>query len=99
MAHLQTGLQSRVIAHALFEHLQEIGAITTLLEGLRQLIQLFSGDLALAPGHLLRAAHLQPLAILESEDVAAGIVEGIAGAGIEPGHATTHQLHPQLPFI
>ena len=38
--------------------------------------------------------------MFERADVTAGIVEGVAGAGIEEAsHAATHQVHPQQPFI
>jgi len=64
-----------------------------------QLLELGARDPALAPGHLLGAAHLEALAVLEGADVAAGLVQGITGAGVEPGHAPTHQLHLQLAFF
>ena len=37
--------------------------------------------------------------MFQRADVAACIVEGVAGASVEPGHATAHQLHSQQPFV
>ena len=37
--------------------------------------------------------------MFEGADVAAGIVEGVAGAGVEPGHAPSHQLHAQQTLL
>jgi hypothetical protein len=67
------------------KQLQHIATIATLAQRCGQGRELFSANPALAPGHLLRAAHLQALAVLQGADVAAGFVQRITGAGIEPG--------------
>ena len=58
-----------MVTAALPQHLQQVGAVTALEQGLGQAFELLVLDPTLAPGHLFGAASLEPLALLEGADI------------------------------
>ena len=81
-----------MVAAALFQQLLEIGAVAAFLQWLRQLFQLFGIDPPLPPGHFLGTPNLEALPVLQCADITRCVVERVAGARVQPGHATTHQF-------
>jgi len=73
----------------------EIGTVLAAGKATDELAKLFDGDESAVEGGFLGAADLDALTFLDGLDVGAGLVEGSAGAGIEPGEASREFLDPE----
>ena len=58
--------------------------------------KLVVGQEPLAPGDLLGTTDFEPLPVLDGTDEVRGIIEGVEGAGIEPGGAPVKWLHREI---
>src|ERR1700722_8589286 len=80
----------------LFEHAQQIFAVTAFFERLRQSDHLFRRNESRTPGNLFHAGYLQSLPLLDDAHEHAGIEQGVVRAGIEPCRAAGQPLDVQL---
>src|SRR5262245_8850286 len=81
------GASSSPVLGPLFDQRLQVAAVLVAGHGLGDLQHVGRGDVAHDVGHLLRAGHLQPLALLDGLDERGGLQQRLVRAGVEPGHA------------
>ena len=81
------------------QKLHQVRPVPGLQERLSDLHELVVGEEALAPGDLFGRADLGTLPPLDRAHEVAGVVEGVEGAGVEPGGATREDLDAQPALL
>jgi hypothetical protein len=84
------------IGHLSLEQVQQILPVAIFGQGLRQLLQGFSGDPLLVEGDFFGAGDHEALAFLQRGDKASGFEQAVVGAGIKPGVAAAHDFDVEL---
>ena len=79
--------------------LLEVLAVDRLAVGLRGLLELIRRDPAVLPGDLLGDRDRQVLGVLHGSDELRRLVEGLHGAGVEPGVAAAERHHGERALV
>src|SRR3712207_503804 len=77
------------------QQFQQVSSVAAVLEGLGQTDHLFGVDISHAVGDLLRAGDLEALPLFDGLDEVGGLLEGLVGSRIQPGHPSAQDLDPQ----
>ena len=75
------------------KQLEEIGAVAALGQSLAPPTQVVIGYEPIPPRHLLRATHLEALALLKGADEISCLEQGVNCPGVEPCSAARQHLH------
>src|SRR5690606_12529028 len=78
---------------------EQVVAVAGLAQWFCALDKLGVGEESLSPGDLFGGADLVALAGLQRADEVRGVVEGVEGAGVQPGGAAGEDLDLQLALL